>query len=207
MQSAAPAWLVRAPPATPANLVKFAQLVVVTALMAGPASVAQTGATNTAAALAWTDQEKRAIARHGPWPQPVLPDPSNRASGKADAIALGHALFFDVRLSAKGDMACASCHQPGRALSDGRDRAHGRERLDRNTPGLWNAGLGRWFGWDGGADSLWGFALGRCSIHSNWGPLPAMSLRCCAMTRPTRVCIATRLARGAHRLAVSPAKT
>ena len=136
-----------------------AALVFLTALLACPAALAQAGSMNAVAALEWTELEKRAIARHGPWPQPVLPDRSNRGSGNADAIALGRALFFDVRLSPKGDMACASCHQPGRALSDGRDRAHGRERLDRNTPGLWNAGLGRWFGWDGGADSLWGFAL------------------------------------------------
>ena len=107
----------------------------------------------------FTDQEKRAVARHGPWPQPVLRDPSNRGSGHPDAIRLGRALFSDVRLSPKGDMACATCHQAGRALTDGRDRAQGRERLDRNTPGLWNVGLARWFGWDGGADSLWGFAL------------------------------------------------
>ena len=137
----------------------------VSCVLACAVALAQTGPANpvsaptAAAAPAWSEQEKRAISRHGPWPQPVLPDRSNRASGNADAIALGRALFFDTRLSPKGDMACATCHQPGRALSDGRDRAHGRERLDRNTPSLWNAGLGHWFGWDGGADSLWGFAL------------------------------------------------
>ena len=27
--------------------------------------------------------------------------------------------------------------------------------VDRNTPTLMNARLGRWYGWDGGADSLW----------------------------------------------------
>lgn len=107
----------------------------------------------------YSPAEKRAIARHGPWPQPILPDASNRVSGNAAAITLGRALFFDARLSSKSDMACATCHQPGRAFTDGRDRAHGRERLDRNTPGLWNAGLGHWFGWDGGSDSLWSFAL------------------------------------------------
>ena len=103
--------------------------------------------------------EKQAIARHGPWPQPILRDPSNRASGHADAITLGRALFFDARLSIKGDMACSTCHQPARGLTDGRDRAQGRERLGRNTPGLWNVGLAHWFGWDGAADSLWSFAL------------------------------------------------
>ena len=107
--------------------------------------------------------ETRRILRHGPWPQAVLRDPSNRVSGNADAIALGRALFFDTRLSGKGNMACATCHQPGQSLTDGRDRAQGsgpeHRRLDRNTPALWNAGLARWFGWDGGADSLWGFSL------------------------------------------------
>ena len=107
----------------------------------------------------YSSAEKQAITRHGPWPQPVLRDPSNRASGNADAIALGRALFFDIRLSVRRDMACATCHQPAQGLADGRDRAQGRERLDRNTPGLWNVGLARWFGWDGAADSLWGFAL------------------------------------------------
>lgn len=134
-------------------------LVVLAGALAGTTAAAQTAHSAAAPAPEWSAQEKRAIARHGPWPQPLLPDRSNRASGHADAMALGRALFFDVRLSPRGDMACATCHQPDRALSDGRDRAQGRERLDRNTPGLWNVGLGHWFGWDGAADSLWGFAL------------------------------------------------
>ncbi len=115
-------------------------------------------------------EELRNIQRHGPWPQPVPRDPSNRASGRAEAIALGRALFFDARLSPRGDLSCAACHQPGRALTDGRDRAQGggpaRPRLDRNAPGLWNAAHARWFGWDGGADSLWSFAL-RPLLHAD----------------------------------------
>jgi cytochrome c peroxidase len=111
----------------------------------------------------YTPEEIRRIQAHGPWPQPVLRDPSNRASGHADAIALGRALFFDMRLSPRGDLSCASCHQPGRALTDGRDRAQGggaaMPRLDRNTQGLWNVAQARWFGWDGGSDSLWSFAI------------------------------------------------
>ncbi len=122
---------------------------------------------------AFSSAEKQAIARHGPWPQPVLRDPSNRGSGNADAIALGRALFFDARLSVKGDMACATCHQPARGLADGRDRAQGRERLDRNTPGLWNVGLAHWFGWDGAADSLWSFALRPILNSLELGATPA----------------------------------
>lgn len=119
--------------------------------------------TAAAAPAAPTPEEIRNIHRHGPWPQPVLRDPSNRVSGNAEAIALGRALFFDPRLSPREDLSCATCHLPQRALSDGRERAQGggkaKPRLDRNTPGLWNAAYGRWFGWDGGADSLWSFAL------------------------------------------------
>jgi cytochrome c peroxidase len=103
--------------------------------------------------------EIRLILRHGPWPQPVLRDPSNRVSGNAAAGALGARLFFDPRLSSDGAIACAACHVPARAWTDGRPRAVGRAPLDRNTPTVLDAGLGRWFGWDGAADSLWSFAL------------------------------------------------
>jgi cytochrome c peroxidase len=103
----------------------------------------------------FSEPEVRRILLHGPWPQPVLRDRSNRVSGNADAIALGERLFFDRRLSGDGAMSCAACHLPDRAFTDGRERAYGRESLDRNTPSLWNVGLARWFGWDGAADSLW----------------------------------------------------
>ncbi|MEO6055541.1 MAG: cytochrome c peroxidase [Gemmatimonadales bacterium] len=63
----------------------------------------------------------------------------------AALVALGRRLFFDQRLSAGGRRSCATCHEPGRALTDGRARAsvdagHGRVR---NTPTLINAGLQR----------------------------------------------------------------
>ncbi len=100
-------------------------------------------------------EEIRRILQHGPWPQPVLRDKSNRVSGNADAIALGERLFYDRRLSGDGAMSCAACHLPDRAFTDGRERAYGRESLDRNTPSVWNVGFAHWFGWDGAADSLW----------------------------------------------------
>jgi cytochrome c peroxidase len=103
--------------------------------------------------------EIRLILRHGPWPQPLLPDPSNRVSGRAEAIALGQRLFFDPRLSSSGTVACETCHVPARAWTDGRPRAVGLAPLDRNTPTILDAGLARWFGWDGAADSLWSFVL------------------------------------------------
>jgi cytochrome c peroxidase len=91
--------------------------------------------------------ETRRILQHGPWPTPAARDPSNRFSGVPAAIALGQRLFFDPRLSGPGSLACATCHEP--------DRAVGLAPLDRNTPTVLNAAQHRWFSWDGRADSLW----------------------------------------------------
>ncbi len=101
----------------------------------------------------------RRVLQHGPWPPPRVPDPSNRASGQPAAIALGRLLFFDARLSKTGGVSCASCHDPGRAWTDGRPRAVGLAPLDRNTPTLLDVSQHRWFFWDGRADSLWAQAV------------------------------------------------
>jgi cytochrome c peroxidase len=106
-------------------------------------------------AVEFTAAETARILQHGPWPMAWTPDPSNRVSGKPDAIALGKSLFFDPRLSGNGKSSCASCHLPDRLFTDGKVRGEGFVQLDRNTPGLLNVRLNRWFGWDGAADSLW----------------------------------------------------
>ncbi len=105
--------------------------------------------------LHWTEEEVRAVARHGPWPPPPPRDPSNRVSENEHAVRLGEVLFNDPRLSADGRMSCASCHVAGRDWVDGRARGQGRVELDRRTQSLWNVGYAHWFGWDGAADSLW----------------------------------------------------
>ena len=56
---------------------------------------------DVAAKPVFTDSEIGIILSHGPWPAPAPPDPTNRVSGRADAIELGTRLFFDQRLSAK----------------------------------------------------------------------------------------------------------
>lgn len=99
--------------------------------------------------------EVRKILALGPWPLPTHRDPSNRLSGNSEAAAFGRALFFDEGLSRFGALACASCHKPDKAWSDGRARASAAAALDRNTPALFNLRHMSWFGWDGGADSLW----------------------------------------------------
>ncbi|MDX1376048.1 MAG: cytochrome c peroxidase [Burkholderiales bacterium] len=114
--------------------------------------------------LEFTSAERAAIARHGPWPPPAPRDASNRVSGNAQAIVLGERLFFDPRLSGDGRVSCASCHQPANAWTDARRLPRPRaaaaaDALVRNTPTLWNAGLGRWFGWGGGSDTIWSFSL------------------------------------------------
>lgn len=110
--------------------------------------------------LLLTPAETAALARHGPWPPPLEADPSNRVSGSAAAIGLGRALFFDARLSRDGSLSCAACHDPGRGWTDGRARAVGAARLDRNTQSVHDVRFGRWFGWDGRSDSLWAHSIG-----------------------------------------------
>jgi cytochrome c peroxidase len=106
-----------------------------------------------------SDAERAAILAHGPWPPAFTPDPSNRVSGNAGAIALGRQLFFDMRLSRDGGRSCATCHDPARFFADARDRSIGLARVDRNALALANLRLNRWFGWAGAADSLWAQSL------------------------------------------------
>jgi cytochrome c peroxidase len=103
--------------------------------------------------------ERAAVLAHGPWPPAFAPDPSNRVSGNAGAVALGRQLFFDVRLSRDGARSCATCHDPARFFADARDRSIGLARVDRNAIALANLRLNRWFGWAGAADSLWAQSL------------------------------------------------
>lgn len=105
--------------------------------------------------LEFTDAETRAILRHGAWPAPWIPDPSNRASGNPVAVEFGEHLFFEPRLSPSGKVLCATCHAPFRGWQDSRPRAFGLAEVDRKTPGLLNVRYNRWFGWDGAGDSLW----------------------------------------------------
>jgi cytochrome c peroxidase len=105
--------------------------------------------------VTFSASERAAILAQGPWPSPQRPDPSNRYSGNADAIALGRRLFFDTRLSIDGRQSCATCHDPAQAFADGKTRSVGRALVDRNAIALANLRLNRWFGWAGTADSLW----------------------------------------------------
>jgi len=71
-------------------------------------------------------------------------------------VALGQKLFFDARLSADGTVACATCHDPARAFTDGRPVSvgiHGRAG-QRNAPTILNALYNRYQFWDGRVNTL-----------------------------------------------------
>lgn len=99
--------------------------------------------------------EVQRILSHGPWPMPWAPDASNRVSGSTHAIDLGERLFFDEKLSVKGNVSCGNCHIAEYNWTDGVKRGVGQVMVDRNTPTLMNLRHHRWFALDGGADSLW----------------------------------------------------
>jgi cytochrome c peroxidase len=76
-------------------------------------------------------------------------------------VALGRQLFFDRRLSRDGSLSCAGCHDPKRALTDGRVVAQGVGGAvgTRNTPIIVNRAWGEGFFVDGRAASLEKLAL------------------------------------------------
>ena len=73
-----------------------------------------------------------------------------------EKIALGQKLFFDGRLSADGTAACASCHNPDRAFTDGKPTSVGiRGQVgQRNAPTILNALYNKAQFWDGRAKTL-----------------------------------------------------
>jgi len=69
---------------------------------------------------------------------------------------LGKQLFFDARLSGTGQMACAACHLPEKAFTDGKAlsiRDDGKQNT-RNSPTMHNVGYYERLYWDGRAKGL-----------------------------------------------------
>ena len=73
-----------------------------------------------------------------------------------ERVSLGKKLFFDRRLSVNDAQACADCHAPERAFTDGRRTARGAEGESgrRNSMPLFNLAWKKEFFWDGRAKSL-----------------------------------------------------
>ena len=91
--------------------------------------------------------------------KPVPPDPSNSVADDPRAAELGKRLFFDVRLSGNGKVACATCHRPDLYFTDGLPKARGIGETMRGAPSLIGVAYSPWLYWDGRRDSLWSQAL------------------------------------------------
>jgi cytochrome c peroxidase len=118
-----------------------------------------------------TDRAKPTSAAAVLGPVPIPPDNPQTA----DKIALGKLLFFDPRLSGPNTVACATCHQPSKGMSDGVPRSRGvNGELSRNSMTVWNTAYMRTLHFDGNRASLEeqvdksipGFAMGQ--------PFPAL---------------------------------
>lgn len=92
--------------------------------------------------------------------EPLPADPSNRYADDSAAVALGHQLFFDTRLSSNGKVACATCHLPGRQFQDDAPLASGVGTTTRRTMPIAGTAYSPWMFWDGRKDSQWAQALG-----------------------------------------------
>ena len=83
-------------------------------------------------------------------PMPRLPEEDPLRS------ALGHDLFYDIRLSRAGNRSCESCHDltTNGASPYAKDTTAAGKPLPRNTPTVFNAGLSYMLDWKGDASSL-----------------------------------------------------
>jgi cytochrome c peroxidase len=109
----------------------------------------------------WSDAEVRTLGSL--WIgelEPLGPDPTNRYADDPRAVALGHRLFFDPRLSSNGQVSCATCHLPGKEFQDGTPLATGVGTTDRRTMPIAGTAYSPWQFWDGRKDSQWAQALG-----------------------------------------------
>lgn len=86
-------------------------------------------------------------------PEPPISPGNPQSESK---VELGRKLFFDKRLSKDGSTSCASCHDPGKAYSDGRATAVGINHavISRRTPSLLNSAYNSVQFWDGRVKSL-----------------------------------------------------
>jgi cytochrome c peroxidase len=115
-----------------------------------------------------------------PWLRPdAAPAPPENIPNDA-RIQLGEMLFWDPRLSKKGSMSCASCHNPALGWSDGLPTAVGFDMqiLGRATPTILNTAFNTIQMWDGRKANLEDQALGPIAAGGEMNlPLPEMVTR------------------------------
>jgi cytochrome c peroxidase len=92
--------------------------------------------------------------------EPVPSDPTNHVTDDPRAADLGKRLFFDVRLSANGSVACGTCHQPDRDFQDGIALGRGVGVTTKRTMPIAATSRSPFLFWDGRKDSQWAQALG-----------------------------------------------
>jgi cytochrome c peroxidase len=82
--------------------------------------------------------------------------PDIDAHYSSEKATLGELLFFDPILSDNNKRACASCHKPALAFTDGRTKSvsFALEQLPRNSPTVINSGFQKKLFWDLRAGSL-----------------------------------------------------
>jgi cytochrome c peroxidase len=102
-------------------------------------------------------------------PPPMPPSPTNRFADDPKAADLGHALFFDARLSANGKVSCSTCHAPELYFADGKPLAEGVGKVSMHSPTLFGSHYGPFQFWDGRADSSWSQALGPLEAPNEHG--------------------------------------
>jgi cytochrome c peroxidase len=131
---------------------------------------------------------------------PAPADPTNRVADDPRAAGFGRGLFFDARLSANGQVSCATCHIPEKEFQDGTPLAKGVGVTNRRTMPIAGMAHSPFLFWDGRKDSLWAQALGplespvehggrreqyaaviaehyRADYESIFGAMPALSTR------------------------------
>jgi cytochrome c peroxidase len=103
-------------------------------------------------AVAWSTESARpASAADVLGPVPIPADNPQTP----EKIALGKQLFFDPRLSGPNTLACATCHQPGKGMSDGVPRPMAvMGELGRNSMTVWNTAYMQALHFDGNRASL-----------------------------------------------------
>jgi cytochrome c peroxidase len=109
----------------------------------------------------WTSDEvallvTSSLRELGPLPE----DPTNRVADDPRAAEFGRKLFFDTRLSANGQVSCATCHIPEKGFQDGTPLAQGIGVTNRRTMPIAGMAHSPFLFWDGRKDSLWAQALG-----------------------------------------------
>ena len=112
------------------------------------------------AAMAADDAALLAEARQVFQPLPFQPLPKDMSTADApvtkERVMLGRMLFFDPRLTADGNVSCATCHLPALYGTDARPTSIGVKQRPhpRNAPTILNAALAFVNHWRGDRESL-----------------------------------------------------